>query len=339
MARLDLEQANLRASMLWTIQQAERGDPSAVVLSCRMVAALWWFWHIRGHFGEARDHIDAAMTLLRAFQRPIQSAMPPATWSNMHARMLLLRGAFAIWAGADANEQAVQTIKDSLVIFRQLGQQHDVAFTLTLAGYGAQVFGDFANAETLLREAVAVYEVLDDRRGIALALQGIGMIALRRGDYEDAATSLKESLHLFTNVRDERSIAASRATLGAVCLRQGELDHATALLSESLRARHELGDKGGIAWCFEWLAEAAIAGSRRTGGPHRAARLLGAARELRAAISSPIDPIDRADHERVVATVQSQLSDPAFVAAWEAGRVMSLQDAVAYALESDRSGG
>ncbi len=43
-------------------------------------------------------------------------------------------------------------------------------------------------------------------------------------------------------------------------------------------------------------------------------------------------PADRADYDRIVATVRAQLGEEAFAAAWEAGRAMTLDDAIAEAL-------
>jgi predicted neutral ceramidase superfamily lipid hydrolase len=45
------------------------------------------------------------------------------------------------------------------------------------------------------------------------------------------------------------------------------------------------------------------------------------------------DPVDRADYTRIVASVRAALDEGAFAAAWAEGQAMSLEDAVAYALE------
>jgi non-specific serine/threonine protein kinase len=204
-------------------------------------------------------------------------------------------------------------------------------------GYGAQRVGNFAEAEAHLTEGLAIFRELGDSWGAALVLQGLGMIALRSGNYELSSHWLTQSLADFTELADVRSMAASRATLGAVRLRQGDLTHASELLSESLRSRFQIGDKGGIAWCLEWMAAAALATRAPPGGPFHAAHLLGAASALRVALASPIDPVDQPEYERLLSAVQSELSDPAFVAAWEAGRQMTLEDVVAFALDPDRA--
>jgi hypothetical protein len=66
-----------------------------------------------------------------------------------------------------------------------------------------------------------------------------------------------------------------------------------------------------------------------------AARLFGAAEALRAAIGSPIPPIERAEYERAVAASRTALGEAAFAAAWAEGRAMTLERAVEFALAAD----
>jgi tetratricopeptide (TPR) repeat protein len=328
MALLDEDSSNLRAAITWTEARARGGEPDAVVMYCRFASGLWWYWHIRGQFPTTQAHVALAMEFLREFEMAVRAIRSDLDWSLLYARFLFLHGSLSAWPVQGIDERAVPLIKESAAIYRRLGRKAEAAFALVVAGYGAQRIGDFSDADTMIRESIAVYREIGDERGIALGLQGLGMIAIRRGRYADAIEPLRESLRLFLGPADERSVAASRATLGAALLRQGEHAQAIELLNESLRSRDEIGDKGGIPWCFEWLAEAAFTATGHSDGPLRAARLLGAAQEMRAAIGSPIDPVDLPDHERIVAVVQSRLSDTAFVAAWEAGRAMTLSDAV-----------
>ncbi|HJZ49985.1 MAG TPA: hypothetical protein VKE41_22575, partial [Roseiflexaceae bacterium] len=72
--------------------------------------------------------------------------------------------------------------------------------------------------------------------------------------------------------------------------------------------------------------------------PERAARLFGAGQAVRQASRSNLGwswPIGAwIDYEQDVAAVRAQLDDATFAAAWEAGRALSLHQAIAYALDS-----
>lgn len=332
MTMLEQELANLRGALQWLHARGEQGDAGAVITAFQIADPIWWFWHVHGHMREARQLFETSMGLLREQQAAITALVGPAEWLRMHAKMLFYVSTLDTWQADHHDERAWQQMKQSLDIHRELDQRADIASTLMFLGYGSQRIGNFEEAEGYLKEGLAVSRELADDGVAALVLQGLGLIGLRRGDYERGSAWVTESLELFTCLGDERGIAASRATLGAILLRQHDVARANILLHESLTLRHRVGDKGGIAWCLEWMAEAALLGGVLPTRFLRAARLLGAATALRAAIDTPIDPVDMPDHARVVAAVQAQLTDPAFVAAWEAGRAMSLDDIVAYAL-------
>lgn len=86
-----------------------------------------------------------------------------------------------------------------------------------------------------------------------------------------------------------------------------------------------------IMTSFEGLAE--VAGG--LGDAERAATLLGAAAELRERSGTPLWRPRQRRVDRAVADVRAQLSAKAFAAAWDAGRVMSLAEAIRYARQPD----
>jgi non-specific serine/threonine protein kinase len=106
-----------------------------------------------------------------------------------------------------------------------------------------------------------------------------------------------------------------------------------AKLGESLEVRQEIGDKGGIAWCIERLGEVAVA----QGNPEKAVRLLSAAAALRISIGSVIDPADQPEYQKRRAALRSELGEKRFTETWEEGRILTLDQAIAYALESQGS--
>ncbi len=93
----------------------------------------------------------------------------------------------------------------------------------------------------------------------------------------------------------------------------------------------ELGNKDYIPNCLEGLAE----GARVQGDLGRAARLFGAAEALRLAIGVPLPPVDRAIYEHQVTAARAQIDAAAFAQAWEEGRAMPLEQAIAYALAKE----
>jgi hypothetical protein len=67
--------------------------------------------------------------------------------------------------------------------------------------------------------------------------------------------------------------------------------------------------------------------------PERAVRLLGAATVLLDAMHSTLEPADRLDYEHIVANVQALLDEATYATAWAEGCAMTIEQAIAYALE------
>ena len=73
----------------------------------------------------------------------------------------------------------------------------------------------------------------------------------------------------------------------------------------------------------------------RAGNPRRAARLLGAAEGLCAAIQAPLAPDDQELYDRQAAAVRERLGEEAFKSERGRGREMRFERAVEYALGHD----
>jgi ATP/maltotriose-dependent transcriptional regulator MalT len=101
----------------------------------------------------------------------------------------------------------------------------------------------------------------------------------------------------------------------------------------------------GIALSLAGLGEvevenAVYPGSARTSdrggaqsGAERGARLLGAAHRLLEVIGAMLLPEDSLPYERGIASAQARLGEEALKKAWEEGRAMAIEQAVAFALQ------
>ncbi len=216
---------------------------------------------------------------------------------------------------------------ESLTIRRELGDQRNSASSLNNLGLVMRGQGDYAAARALHEESLTIHRALQDHQGIGNELSNLGMIAYLQGD--DAAAQLlhEESLVIRRTLGDRRGIAISLSNLGLVAYRRGDYATARALHEESLRIRRALGDAS-IPESLEGLA--AVAGA--LGAPARAARLLGAAATLRAAIKAPLFADERAEQERWVARARAGLDADAWDAAWAAGAALPIEELIAEAL-------
>jgi tetratricopeptide (TPR) repeat protein len=179
-----------------------------------------------------------------------------------------------------------------------------------------------------MKEDLALSREVNDKGDIAHALFQLGEVAQHQGELAQAVPLFEESLTLRRELGTKHGIAGSLICLGDIALAQGHYQEARARLQEGLLLYREIGNKTGIAWGLRVLGEAV----RVQGDSARAARLCGAEEALRESIAVSLHPSECADYDRQVAAIKAALSAEAFAAAWAAGRAMSQEEAVAYAL-------
>jgi non-specific serine/threonine protein kinase len=215
------------------------------------------------------------------------------------------------------------------------GNRHEIASRLRALGNVTLRQRDYGRTEALYKEGLALARELGYKNGIAALLNSLGEMARFQGDYKRAAALYEESLTLFRELGGRVQIAMMLHNLGYVVLRQGDGRQAAALFEESLALYQALKRKHGVTECLIGMAGVAAAGGQPATA-RRAARLFGAAEELLEATGGGLAAADQAEHDRYVALTREQLDESAFGAAWAEGRAMTMEQAVAYALEGAR---
>ena len=59
LARIDRELDNIRAALDWS--RGAHANSADVLAGLRLAASLWWFWIMRGHLIEGREHLRALL--------------------------------------------------------------------------------------------------------------------------------------------------------------------------------------------------------------------------------------------------------------------------------------
>jgi hypothetical protein len=118
-----------------------------------------------------------------------------------------------------------------------------------------------------------------------------------------------------------------------LALREGDGARASGLFGEALPEFQRTGEKLYLSRCLEGMAGVALLG----GEAGRAARLFGAAEALRETIGAVVGPSDRREYDRMVTAARTALGEEALTARWTEGRAMTLEQAVAYALDEPPS--
>jgi predicted ATPase/DNA-binding NarL/FixJ family response regulator len=271
-------------------------------------------------------------------------------------------------------DRARALFAESLALHRAGGDIYFVSFRLRELGLTALHQGEAAPARALMEEALASARQVGAPITIALAQEGLGLIACWQGDLREATRRFEASLDEAQSRDLGLRVAFGLIRLGQVAWRQGELERARALLEEglaslrlkgyrqgigtalhglgatawrqgdaagaterlreSLALRHEMGERLGIAECLETLAAVVIGAGQPKPSARRAARQLGAAEALRETIGAPVPPVARPDHEATMQAARATMGEGAFAAAWAAGKALSIEQAVAEALDA-----
>ena len=348
--RLEVEHDNLRAALRWTLesQEAEMG----MQLAFSLVA----FWRASNQDREGRNWCEQVLA-------------QPGTSARTAARAMALLAAGAMTMFQGDLPQAQLLLEESIAIGREVGRaaKRTLALALALLAYGALLQGNLGAARELAEEGVRLFREVGEAWGTALALNHLGRATLELGDPVAARPLLEESAALFRAGNMQR-LAMPLNTLGRVALRQGDDTGARAYCEEALAVARATGDELFIAEALAQLGTVALhvgdsgqatalyqqsltliwtrgyreciaedlAGLAATasllGQPERAARLFGAVEALREVSGIRLSPLPRADYDRAVEGIRAHLDEATFAQAWEKGRAMPLEQAIAEAL-------
>jgi tetratricopeptide (TPR) repeat protein len=187
---------------------------------------------------------------------------------------------------------------------------------------------DYERGESTLREALAFSSAEGDERNVREALALLGWLALARQDYAQARAVIGKGLELSRRAQDARGVFYGTGNLGYVAAREGRLDEAFELLRECLLIglQQDLQTEAETLQDVAWLA--AMQGHHEQG-----AVLLAAADALRTGTEAEQEDVGRADREETLSILHRNLQNDDFSAASARGRVMTLEQAVAYAVE------
>jgi len=309
LVRLEREHDNLRAALSWCLSA-----PGFTDLGLQLAGKLSLFWEIRSHLSEG--------------QQWMQQALEAAQDAPAALRAVAFNGAGNLAFHQGQYEQATRYHESALELRQLLDDRAGMAASRGNLGNMAYMQGDLACAKASYAEVLAGFRELDDKWAVANTLHNLGNVARAQADYEEAVQFYESSLAMRLELGDRRGIAATLNNLGDVATSQARYPDAFALYKKSLLIRHELGIGEGIATSLESFAQLANA----CGHLARAARQFGVAQSLRESIGVSLAPPDHRWHEQSVQEVRDGLGEPVYYAAYSEGRLLTIDEAVSYAL-------
>jgi len=306
--RVGHDHDNFRAALGWAI------ETDAGQLGLRLGFALWRFWQQRGHLREGREWFDRLLAL-------------PSAEDRTAARAKGLTGAAGIAYWQNDYDAAKTWYDEAEAIVRDIGDRAWLTDAIYNTASVATLRGDMPTALAKFGEGSAIARELGDDTIIARFLEAEGYLAFMTDDLPRARQLLEEHLALAESRGDPMTTAIGHHTVAQVARLQERFDDATTHYREALRIAHGFGDAASLSEPLQGLAAVAIA----TGDADRGVRLLGANDAIRERLGGgpPPEWLRLGDP---LTDARRSLGDDAYERAWEAGRDLTVDEAVALAV-------
>ena len=323
LARLTEDHDNITTALHTTI---EAGDGETAV---RFVAALGWFWAMRGDINTTLPLVREALavpgppspargiatviTFLAEFadwsehrradgaavRRAVADVMPPDPHAA-HPLLALLEPMAAILS--DDNEAAARAVD------RRLDHPDPWVRAISLVIRGHLLLndgGDIAAAEADHSAALELFRQVGDRWGQSASVGSLAELREMRGDRTGAVAALEESLRLVVELGAADEVLEARVRLATRRARAGDTAGAVAELSDVRAAARRRGSNHLVLFAEMALGEAALIGGdsaaavewydraaasgSSVGGPPQIRALLASGRGLAVAVAG--DPV------------------------------------------------
>jgi len=356
---LDTEYDNLRTALEWGMEN----DVDKVL---RLGGALHLFWERHGYEVEGRRLMNEGLARLKTLP-PVEGEA--ARKRTLYQAKALNAVGFLSFGQGD-NLSSLKAFEDSVSLLRQIGEKRMLAHALAYIGMAKAFLGDRAAAYAAAEEAVALAREAGDKVILGVALTniagviamtqrdlkmlrtygeegiqllretgsrwqtamtvfGFGLFTATQGNYAEARSQFEACIPLFTELRDRHRLGMVRSELAHLERRQGNFAQAKSLYRETIQEWQKIGHRAAIAHeleCFAFIAKAQEE-------EERAARLFGAAEILRENINIQMMPTERPEYDREVNDLRANMDLSAFNKAWAEGRALTMEDAIAFAVE------
>ena len=338
--RLDQEINNVRVGLAWALMN----DPE---LALRSGVALAPYWESRGLYAEGRSHLEGAVArapddsadrvralpLLSEFRRltgDVAGAVPLAREGVTLARERGDRGALAqalltlvgqVMFGGEPD--AARPLVDEGIALANEGVAPVVrAGLLQLSGVLAVREGNLESARERLERAWAIAEPTGQ---LVEALYWLAGLAILRGDGRDGRLRAEQSLEVSDRLGHRFMQAHGREMLARALILDGALGPAGELLEEAMTTHVRTGARLCPVHALEGFARLAIAGGQAEQG----VRLLAAGSAFLESLHASLLPIETRISEQALERARSMLLPDAFERAWQEGRHLTIEAAVA----------
>lgn len=271
--------------------------------------------------------------------------------------------------GEGNNKQAQLLLEQGMELYRKNNDRRGLAESLFHIGLITFDRNDDTLALSWFEQSLSLFRQLDDLWGIARVSQMIGEQYLKRGKYEQARLCFEEQLKLDERIQFWQGMTHAFIGLGDSYRHQGNYDHAEQFYKDALSVARKYSIKeeqagavlglGFVAlyrsdyllaeqyfrdyynirrhfhkiWPVIDFLDGLAAVAAGCNQFERAAKLHGAAQALFSSFNLPDISYDRVESDNLIQMAREQFGEERFEVLAAEGRAMTVEQAVAYALE------
>ncbi len=207
------------------------------------------YYQILGHIAAAKSDYVAARS---AFQTSLAHCADVTSAHNpTYVRLLLVKPLYYLGDHAEALNLAQQVVAE----FQAQGDDFYLARAQTRLADIMDKQGDWQGAEALLNQTLEQQRVLGDEVGMGKTYGLLADKAVWKDDFERGIYYTEQSLAIHYRIGAPLSIAIQLGNLGTYYHELKQYDKAQSLYAESLRRSEQIGDRMGMVFTIQNMAE------------------------------------------------------------------------------------
>jgi predicted ATPase/class 3 adenylate cyclase len=309
--RLESEHGNLRAALDWCLSG---GD---LPVGAQLAGSLTFYWFRRDHHSEGRNYLDQAVKM---------SDRAP---THVKAKLFVSIGTLAYVQ--QELEACFEAYQKGASLYREVDDPAGLGTALAFYGgiLGMLHPSRYSEAVALCYEAHDILRGIKDKPRFVQALNFTGEMFRTRGDYEKAKAVYEECLSLAREIGDLLRQSMMYQNLGYVAIHEGDSERAKTLCSQGIQMAIQIKSDSQLASTIMVMAGVYISKSPAEKG----ARLIGAAEAMLESTGVVLQPADKIEIVQYKSDLRELLGETAYEEAYQEGRQMNADAAIATALE------
>ena len=304
--RLYVELDNFRRALGWLVAS---GD---VERELRLATGAFWCLWTRGGYRELHGWLA--------------SALERAADADAYLRTEALGAAALAAANQGESEVARAYARESLALARQSGDKRQIEWALRVLSFDEP---DLDERRRLLRECERLLRELGNDAGLGWVTYLRGMTFVVEGRFDSAQKTLEQAAALFRELGRQWEATNAEIAIGYSLVAADRLADARPILRDALATTVEIESPSSTMDALVLLAAV-----RMEADTPAATRLLGAVRTIADETGHDLDRLEGDVFETRQRLAREQLGER-FEAEWEAGSRLTLEEAVALALEEE----